>query len=60
MFHLTDHVEDVTGGFTSGGSWSGLKIFFVILLILIGIIVCVAVGFVIFNRDGATKRKRFY
>ncbi|XP_053407224.1 vesicular integral-membrane protein VIP36-like [Mercenaria mercenaria] len=55
-----DHVDDPKGGFTSSGSWSGWKIFFVIVLILIGLIVCGAVAFVIFNKDDPTKRKRFY
>ncbi|XP_060587633.1 vesicular integral-membrane protein VIP36-like isoform X2 [Ruditapes philippinarum] len=55
-----DHIDDPKGGFTSGGSWSGWKIFFVIVLIIIGVIVCGAVAFVIFNKDDPTKRKRFY
>ncbi|WAR21967.1 LMAN2-like protein [Mya arenaria] len=58
-----DHVEDPKGGFMSGGGgggWSGIKIFFVILLVIIGIIVCGAVAYVIFNRDDPSKRKRFY
>lgn len=55
-----DHVEDPKGGFMSGGTWSGWKIFFVIVLILIGVVVCGAVGYVIFNKDDPTKRKRFY
>ena len=44
----------------SGGSWSGLKIFFVIILVLVGIAICAVVGFLIFNRDDPNKRKRFY
>ncbi|KAL4231269.1 Vesicular integral-membrane protein VIP36 [Mactra antiquata] len=55
-----DHVEDEKGGFMSGGTWSGWKIFFIIMLIIIGIIVCGAVAYVIFGKDDPTKRKRFY
>jgi len=57
---FSDHVEDPTGGFTSGGTWSGIKIFFVVVLIIIGIIVCGAVAYIVFNKDDPTKRKRFY
>ena len=53
-------MEDPKGGFMSGGSWSGLKIFFVIILVLVGIGICITVGYVIFNKEDPTKRKRFY
>ncbi|XP_052284036.1 vesicular integral-membrane protein VIP36-like [Dreissena polymorpha] len=55
-----DHVDDAKGGFMSGSSWSGLKIFFVVILVLVGIVVCGIVGYVIFNKEDPTKRKRLY
>lgn len=59
--YFPDHVGDPKGGFMSGGgSWSGVKIFFVIVLIIVGVIVCGAVGYVIFNKEDPTRRKRFY
>ena len=60
IFLISDHVSDPKGGFMSGGSWSGLKIFFIIILVLVGIGICATVGYVIFNKDDPTKRKRFY
>jgi len=58
---VSDHINDPKGGYMSGGGgWSGFKIFLIIVLIIVGIIVCGAVGYVIFNRDDANKRKRFY
>ena len=60
FFLSTDHVEDPRGGFMSGGGWSGIKIFFVVLLVIVGLIVCGIVGYVIFSKDDPTRRKRFY
>ncbi|XP_013381018.1 vesicular integral-membrane protein VIP36 isoform X1 [Lingula anatina] len=54
-----DHVDDAKGAFMLN-SLSGWKLLVVIILIIIGIGVCLMVGFIIFQKSQENSRKRFY
>jgi mannose-binding lectin 2 len=50
-----DHIED-----TAPSSMSGLKLFLIIVCAGLGIVVCVVVGIMVFQRQQESTRKRFY
>ncbi|KAF6029239.1 hypothetical protein EB796_012451 [Bugula neritina] len=54
-----DHVDDPKPGFFSG-SWSGLKLLLIIVLLCVAVGVVVLVGFLVFQRHQDNSRKRFY
>lgn len=54
-----DRVDDNKGSYIAG-SMSGWKLFFIILLVIIGFAVVGVVGFVIFQKQQESSRKRFY
>ncbi|XP_064465914.1 vesicular integral-membrane protein VIP36-like [Ornithodoros turicata] len=49
-----DHVEDPPP------PMSGTKLFLIVLCAILGIILCVIVGYIVFQRQQETSRKRFY
>ncbi|ESO82839.1 hypothetical protein LOTGIDRAFT_203299 [Lottia gigantea] len=54
-----DRVDENKGSYLLG-NLSGIKLFFVIILIIIGVCVCGVVGFVVFQKRQENSRKRFY
>ncbi|CAH1782750.1 unnamed protein product [Owenia fusiformis] len=56
-----DHVDDVKGGFMSGGGGlSGWKLLVIIIVSIIGLGICGMVGFMLYLKKQEDNRKRFY
>lgn len=58
--YLSDNVEDGGVGGFRNSAMSGFKLFLLIVCVLLGIAVCVVVGFVVFQKRQEQNRKRFY